>query len=159
MPIPNHKPELNIIMNKESQSPGRPSSRVVLARETAILQIKLIADGFRDAALIPISLIAALIGLIRGGDDADREFREVVKLGRRSERWINLFGYHRPFSRTHPAGSMDTLINKVEDVVREQYQKGRATREAKTAIENALEKFHDSANEDPERENSNSVEK
>ena len=36
--------------------------RMALAREAAVLQLKLLADGFRDALLIPISLVAALIG-------------------------------------------------------------------------------------------------
>jgi hypothetical protein len=70
-------------MNSTNESP-----RFTLIRETATLQLKLIADGFRDAVLIPISLLAALIGLLRGGEDCDREFRRVIKLGRRSERWI-----------------------------------------------------------------------
>jgi hypothetical protein len=131
-------------MNEESAGTTGPGPRSALAREAAVLQLKLLADGFRDAALIPISLIAALIGLLRGGEDADREFREVLRLGRRTERWINLFGYHRPYSRTHPAGSLDRLVDTVEDVLKEQYEKGRATREARDAIENALEKFNDS---------------
>ena len=131
-------------MKHESQEQTQPGTRMALAREAAVLQIKLVVDGFRDAALIPVSLIAAIIGLFRGGDDADREFREVLKLGRRTERWINLFGYHRPYSRSHPAGSMDTLINTVEDVLREQYEKGRATKEARDAIGDALEELHDS---------------
>lgn len=104
-----------------------------------MLQLKLVADGLRDAMLIPVSLVAAVIGLIRGGEDAEREFHRVIKLGRRSERWINLFGHHRPLTRTHPAGSIDTLVDKVEDVVREQYRKGRASSEARAAIEEALE--------------------
>ncbi len=124
---------------KESQG-----SRVALAREAAVLQLKLVADGFRDAMLIPVSLIAALIGLIRGGDQPDREFREVLKLGRQTERWINLFGYHKPYSDSHPAGSMDTLIDRVEKVLREQYEKGTTTREARDAIENVLGSVGDS---------------
>ena len=131
-------------MKEKTPSPQPPGKRVALAREAAVLQLKLVADGFRDAALIPISLIAALIGLIRGGEEPDREFREVLKLGRQTERWINLFGYHRPYSRAHPAGSMDTLIDKVEEVLREQYEKGKSTREARDAIENALEDFENS---------------
>lgn len=108
-------------------------------RRAAVLQIKLLADGIRDAALIPISLIAALIGLIRGGENADREFEEIIKLGRRSERWINLFGHHRPLKRSHPAGSMDTLIARVEEVLREQVGKGTARNEVRKAIEQVLD--------------------
>jgi len=120
--------------NNESRSP-----RVELMRETAVLQLKLLADGLRDAALIPISLLAALVGLIRGGDEPDREYRKVIKLGRRSERWINLFGHQRPLGKSHPAGSLDTVLNQVEDVVMEQYKKGRTSAEARTAIREALD--------------------
>lgn len=129
-------------MNAPSSPSEPPSPRARLLRQAAVLQLKLIADGLRDAALIPISFFAALIGLIRGGNEADREFRQVIKLGKRSERWINLFGHHQPPNRSHPAGSLDTLIDKVEDVVREQYQKGRASKEAKVAIDEALQMVH-----------------
>jgi len=108
-----------------------------------VLQLKLVADGLRDAALIPVSLFAAIIGLIRGGDEPDREFRQVLELGIQTERWINLFGYHKPRSES-PAASMDTVIDKVEEVLREQFEKGSATQEAKDAIENALESFNES---------------
>ena len=84
-------------MNPETRSP-----RAKLIREAAVLQIKLLADGFRDAVLIPVSLFAALIGLLRGGDEPDREYRRVIKLGRRSERWINLFGHQRPLGKSSP---------------------------------------------------------
>lgn len=126
-------------MNQPTQESNPPGPREKLARKAAVLQLKLVADGLRDAVLIPVSLVAAVIGLIRGGDDAEREFHRVIKLGRRSERWINLFGQHRPLTRTHPARSLDALVDKVEDVVREQYRRGTATSEARAAIEEALE--------------------
>ena len=122
-------------MNSTNESP-----RFTLMRETATLQLKLIADGFRDAVLIPISLLAALIGLLRGGEDCDREFRRVIKLGRRSERWINLFGHQRPLSAAHPAGSMDKILNQVESVVMDQYKKGRSASETRAAVRQALKK-------------------
>jgi hypothetical protein len=122
-------------MNSINESP-----RIALIRETAILQLKLIADGFRDAVLIPISLLAALIGLLRGGEDCDREYRRVIKLGRRSERWINLFGHQRPLGASHPAGSMDNILNQVEAVVMDQYRKGKSASETKVAVRKALEK-------------------
>ena len=122
-------------MKNESHSP-----RIELLREAAVLQLKLLADGLRDAALIPISLLAALVGLVRGGEEPDREYRQVIKLGRRSERWINLFGHQRPLGNSHPAGSLDTVLKQVEDVVTDQYRKGKTSAEARTAIRAALEK-------------------
>ena len=113
--------------------------RLELFREAAILQLKLLADGFRDALLIPLSLAAAVVGLIRGGPDCDREFRRVLKLGRRSERWINLFGHHQPLGMEHPASSMDAILDQVEGIVMEQYRRGKSATEARAAVKTALE--------------------
>lgn len=135
-------------MNTENTHAPPETSRARLARRAVVLQIKLVADGIRDAVLIPVSFVAAVIGLIRGGDDAEREFNEIIRLGRRSERWIDLFGHHRPLDRAHPAGSMDTLINRVETVLREQVRKGAVSDEARTAVEQALEE----AQRDQDRE-------
>ena len=125
-------------IKNESHSP-----RIELMREAAVLQLKLLADGLRDAALIPVSLLAALVGLVRGGEEPDREYRQVIKLGRRSERWINLFGHQRPLGNSHPAGSLDTVLKQVEDVVTDQYRKGKTSAEARTAIRAALEKVQE----------------
>lgn len=128
-------------MNAQDSPSQSQSPRIRLVRKTAVFQLKLLADGLRDALLIPISLGATLIGLIRGGGDADREFREVIKLGQRSERWINLFDHHHPLMWSHPAGSIDSMIDRMESVVREQYRKGKTSADDKTAIEEALEKL------------------
>ena len=96
-----------------------------LLREAAVLQLKLLVDGLRDAILIPMSLVAALIGLLRGGPDCDREYRRVLKLGRRSERWINLFGNQRPLGKSGTAGSLDSILEQVESTVLDQYEKSR----------------------------------
>ena len=109
---------LTEVMNPETHSP-----RAKLIRDTAVLQLKLLADGFRDAVLIPVSLIATLIGLLRGGQEPDREYRRVIKLGRRSERWINLFGQQRPLGRPHPVDSMDKVLGQVESAIAKQFSK------------------------------------
>ncbi len=120
-----------------------PGYREMLIREAAILQFKLLVDGLRDAALIPLSLAATVIGLVRGGPDADREYRRVIKLGRRSERWINLFGHQPPLRRNHPGGSLDGLLDRVEAVVMEQYRKGQSETEARDAIRKAMQEAAD----------------
>ena len=124
---------MNPLMSNPDYSP-----RIQLARDAAVLQLKLIADGFRDALLIPVSLIAALIGLLRGGEDCDREFRRVIKLGLRSERWINLFGQQRPLGFSNPVGSMDKILDQVEAVVMEQRRKGVSAAETRAAVRMAM---------------------
>ena len=121
-------------MNDSPESP-----RLRLLRDATVLQLKLIADGFRDALLIPVSLVAALVGLVRGGADCDAEFRRVIQLGRRSERWINLFGHKRPLDVSHPAGSMDRVLEQVEAIVVEQYKKGKSAAEARDAVRKVID--------------------
>ena len=121
-------------MSEEEQS-----SRIQVMRDMIVLQVKLLVDGARDAILIPVSFLAALLGVIRGGNEPDREFKRVLKWGRRSERWINLFGHQPPFGRSHPAGSLDEMLDRVEEVVVDQYQKGKNPEEARAAINAAMD--------------------
>lgn len=109
--------------------------RIDLVRDAVVLQLKLLVDGLRDALLIPLALVAAVLGLLRGGPDCDRELRRVVKLGRRSERWINLFGHQKPLGRSHPASSMDSIIEQVESTVLDQYHRGKKAGDADTPVE------------------------
>ena len=69
-------------------------SRLQLIWDVVLFQFKLAADGVRDILLSPISIISAIAGLVAGGDEPDRYFKKVLKLGRRSDLWLNLFGYH-----------------------------------------------------------------
>ncbi|MGA0266291.1 MAG: hypothetical protein ACO3KY_10430 [Lysobacterales bacterium] len=111
--------------------------RMALFREAAVFQLKLAADGFRDLILVPVSLIAALVGLMRGGGYPEKEFRDVIELGRRTERWINLFGTHEPETGKEP--TLDQLLERAETVVRDQANKGGITENATHAIERALD--------------------
>jgi hypothetical protein len=115
------------------------SARGVLLRETLVFQLKLLADGARDLVLVPLSIVATLVGLVRGGDHPDLEFRRVIELGRQSEQWINLFGEHEPIHQAGSAGSIDMLLSKAEQVVREQARQGGITESASRAITRALD--------------------
>jgi hypothetical protein len=124
---------------------SKSNQRVVLVRESMIFQLKLLADGARDVVLLPISLVATLAGLLRGGDNPDQEFRKVIELGKKSEQWINLFGQHEPIREAGQAGSIDMLLTRAEEVVREQAREGGITESASRAIERALDAAHKTA--------------
>ncbi len=122
-------------------------NRGTLIRNSLIFQLKLIADGFRDVALVPVSLFATLAGLIRGGDETHREFHKVIEIGRQTEQWINLFGQHDPIEKAGPAGSIDMLLTRAEDVVREQVRAGGISETASRALNRALSAAHHKAKE------------
>lgn len=119
-------------------SETNPSKRGVLVRNTVVFQLKLMADGFRDLLLLPVSLIATIIGLLRGGDEPEREFNQVIEVGRESELWINLFGNHDVTDDTNAIASIDTLFTKVEETLKQQYQTGGISERVQAEIENVL---------------------
>ena len=89
-----------------------------------------------------IQRIATLVGLIRSADDPGQEFNRVLDIGRKSEQWINLFGQHDPLEEAGDAGSIDRLVTRAEEVVREQVRKGDVSESASTAIAKSLGSLH-----------------
>jgi hypothetical protein len=94
----------------------RHRRRLDLVWATALFQVKLLADGVRDLFLVPVSIAATILGLVGGGDEPDRYFRQVLRLGRRTDAWINLFGQHRrgPTADRFAAPLQQTLENEFE---------------------------------------------
>ena len=122
--------------------------RWTLIRDVAVFQVKLVFDGFRDVLLLPISLVAGIVSLVKGAGGASSEFYDLLKVGRRSERWINLFGaaerYHGPPSEEDrfPLDDVDAMVSRVESFVVEEYQKGGVTAQAKERLDRALDRLH-----------------
>jgi len=118
------------------------SKRSELVRNTIVFQLKLMADGFRDLVLIPVSLVAAVIGLLRGGDDPEREFEQVIEIGRQSEQWINLFGNHDVPADSHMGTSIDVVISKVEGSLKQQYEAGKADKNTQAESDETVQPGH-----------------
>lgn len=120
-------------------SETKPSKRGALIRNTVVFQLKLMADGFRDLLLLPISLIATIIGLLRGGDEPEYEFNQVIEVGRASEEWINLFGNHDVPDNPTAVASIDVLFTKVEETLKQQYLASGTSHRAQAEIGKALQ--------------------
>lgn len=112
--------------------PTRHQRRLQLVWSTVVFQLKLAADGVLDLALSPVSMVAAIAGLVAGGDEPDRYLRRVQHAGRRIERWINLFGRHR-------RDSADTLLAPLEERLKDEYARGgwvtRSARQVNTLLD------------------------
>ena len=121
------------------------SKRGALVREAVVFQFKLMADGFRDLVLLPVSLIAAAIGLLRGGDEPEREFNRVLDVGRETERWINLFGQHQQAQDANAITSIDALFERLEMTLKEQYRSAGTSASAQAEIDEALQALQDQA--------------
>ncbi len=129
-------------------SETKTSKRGELVREALVFQLKLMADGLRDLVLLPISLVATLVGLLRGGDEPEREFLQVIEMGRASEKWINLFGSHQAADDSNAIASIDTLFAKLEDTLKQQYLTSGLSANVKSEIDEALQAAQDQARQE-----------
>ena len=109
------------------------SGRLRLLWDALVFQAKLAVDGTRDLILIPISIVATLVGLLFGGREPDRYFKRVLEWGRQSEVWINLFG-HRTGEDTS-----DTLIEPLQKRVFDEVERNPALKKASANLNRALD--------------------
>lgn len=115
-----------------------------MIRDVVVFQLKLLADGLRDLLLVPISLGAAIVSLLKAGPTPGTEFYDLLRLGRRSDYWINLFGaashLHGPASDAErfAGDDIDDLVSKVESFVVDEYRSGGVTAQAREKLERAL---------------------
>jgi len=128
------------------------SKRGELVREAVLFQLKLMVDGLRDLVLMPVSLLATLVGLARGGEEPEREFCQVIEAGRASEQWINLFGHHQVADSTTAVASIDVLFTKLEDTLKQQYLTSGLSTNVKTEIGEALRAAQDQAKQEQEEQ-------
>lgn len=89
------------------------SSYGSLVRRTILFQFRLAADGLRDLLLSPISVIAALLGLLNP-DNPSWAFDRLMAMGRVSDRWINLFEQEHQNPAHDRSQTMDDLVNHIE---------------------------------------------
>lgn len=99
-----------------------PGTRV---RMMLLFQVKLVADAVRDLFLSPIAIAAMIMDLGSKPDKADH-FERLMKLGRESDRWINLFNQH---DEEEDAGhNLDQLASDVETRLKRTYKSGEVVK-------------------------------
>lgn len=107
------------------KSVEKKSNNWQLIRAVVRFQFKLALDGIRDVLLSPISIGAALYGIITRPDEPDKYYQDLLKFGSESDQWINLF---ESKEIEDVKLSSDEYINKVEDLLVNEYKKGGLVR-------------------------------
>jgi len=131
--VKEHKSDTN---QNETAAPGHWQ----LFRDLLAFQFKLLLDAMRDLLLSPISVIAVIAGLITRQDDPGKHFYHLLRVGHKSDRWINLFG-------TGISGdddmhiSSDTYVKKFEELVLNEVRKGGVIKNMKDRTDGLIEKI------------------
>lgn len=137
-------------MNAENHDtaihPTQVPQASTIMRDALVLQAKLVVDGMRDALLIPVSLVAAIISVFQPDQEKGKLFYEVVRAGRSSERWINLFGaadriYPHADDDPEEIAGLDELLAQVEGQLISQYRGDGAASAASHHVDSILRRI------------------
>ena len=109
-------------------------------RDVLVFQVKMFVGNVRDFALMPISLVAALIDLIFKGKRQGTLFYQVLRWGAHSEKMIDAYSaietHERPevnFNHT-----VDAVIARLEGVLARECAKGGTAASVKAAMDRAI---------------------
>lgn len=94
-------------------------------------------DGFRDLLLSPLSFVAALSDLISGNRGNDANFYSLLRAGRRTDEWIDLFGAARRVDGQASETELDRALDKLEQELAASYRDGKLNAAAREALQRA----------------------
>lgn len=142
-------------MDSTSSSTTSRSERWQFLRDVMVFQLKLFLDNLRDFALVPISIVAALIDLIYKGEREGALFYKVLRWGAHSEEVINVYSaieHHPPGDfKVNPEYTVDAVIARLEGVVMREYEKGGTAASVKAAMDRAIDQLHRETKEKGDR--------
>jgi hypothetical protein len=123
----------------------KPDHRWRFLRDVLVFQLKMLISSFRDFALIPVSIVAALIDLIFKGKREGDLFYRVLRWGWHSEEMIDVYSPVRDEMgqlKVNPNYTVDSVIARIEGVVVREYEKGGTAASIKTAVDKAIDQVH-----------------
>ena len=95
---------------------GNRGSRLRLARDVVVFQVKLGLEAVLDITLIPVSLVAAALDLLFGNWRRPRWFHAVLRFGERCERRIDLWGVGKDEALAE--ADIDAVMRSIETLMR-----------------------------------------
>jgi hypothetical protein len=112
-------------------------------RDVLVFQFKMLLDNLRDFALMPVSLVAALIDLIFKGERQGSLFYQVLRWGAHSEEVINVYSAIEAHPRpgVNPNYTVDAVIARLEGVLVREAEKGGTAASIKTAMDRAIDQI------------------
>ena len=135
-------------MTLPSSTPPRAKSddRWTFLRDLIVFQLKMFLDNVRDFALMPVSLVAALIDLVSRGEREGALFYKVLKWGSHSEEVIDVYSaiehHEKGDFKISPDYTVDGVITRLESVLVRECEKGGTAASIKAAMDRAIDQLH-----------------
>jgi hypothetical protein len=115
-------------------------ARWPLIRQGIIFQFKLGLDALRDILMSPVSIVLLVADIVMGNSHQHSYFMRLMRLGKKSDHWINLFAVDSPCTEAQTNkeaadSNVDYWISKIETVVKEQQIDGKLTQSGKEKLQ------------------------
>src|SRR6266404_7014142 len=117
---------MTLPLTKQPQT--NPDDRWKFLRDVLVFQLKMLLDNVRDFALMPVSLVAALIDLVSRGEREGALFYKVLKWGLHSEEAIDVYSaiehHEKGDFKIGRDYTVDGVIARLEGVLVRECEKG-----------------------------------
>ena len=122
-------------------NPGRHNEeRWRFWRDVLVFNLKVLLGNLRDFALIPVSLVAALIDVFSKGEQEGSLFYRVLRWGAHSEEVLDAYSPVKHEKLTvNPSYTVDAVIARIEGVLMREYEKGGTAASIKAALDRVID--------------------
>jgi hypothetical protein len=127
-----------------------------LIRQAVVFQLKLGLDALRDIVMSPISIVLVATDILIGNNHQQSYFLRLMRLGKHSDHWINLFGVDLPNEEVSEdlvvaENNVDYWFTKIEAVIKEQQVDGQLSQSGKEKLQQYLGKIGQSSDKPKEQ--------
>lgn len=137
-----------------STAEGKRDDRWRFWRDVLVFQLKMFVGNLRDLALMPVSLVAALIDVVSKGDREGSLFYRVLRWGAHSEQVLDVYSpikHELDDLRVNPNYTVDGVVARLEAVLVRECEKGGTAASVKAAMDRAIDQLHRETGEHRER--------
>jgi hypothetical protein len=114
-------------------------------RDVLVFELKMFIGNLRDFALMPVSVVAAMIDLVSKGEREGSLFYRVLRWGAHSEEVLDAYSPIRDElqdRKVNPNYTVDAVVARLEGVLVREYEKGGTAATIKAALDRAIDQLH-----------------
>jgi ribosomal protein S18 acetylase RimI-like enzyme len=130
-------------MSAAVTNPGRQNDeRWRFWRDVLVFNLKVLLGNLRDFALIPVSLVAAVIDVVSKGEREGSLFYRVLRWGAHSEEVLDAYSpVKHDKLNVNPNYTVDSVIARIEGAMVREYEKGGTAASIKAALDRVIDQL------------------
>ena len=114
-------------------------------RDVLVFELKMFIGNLRDIALMPVSVVAAMIDLVSKGEREASLFYRVLRWGAHSEEVLDAYSPIKDElqdRKINPNYTVDAVVARLEGVLLREYEKGGTAATIKAALDRTIDQLH-----------------